>query len=54
VRFGARTEGVPEILPVAESNASPEGKEGLICHEVTVPWVRVGEIGATAELRVNT
>ena len=34
--------GVPEIAPVDVSNNSPDGNEGEIDHEVTVPPVDVG------------
>lgn len=34
--------GVPEIAPVDESNNNPDGNEGEIDHEVTVPPVDVG------------
>ena len=34
-----RFSGVPEMAPVAELNDMPEGKLGLIPHEVAVPPV---------------
>ena len=33
------TVGVPQIVPLLLSNARPEGKDGLIAHEVTLPVV---------------
>ena len=33
------TVGVPQIVPLLVSNVSPEGKEALIAHEVTLPVV---------------
>ncbi len=52
VVFGLRTRDAPETWPVAESNTRPAGKEGLIFHKVTVPWVSVGDMGVTGTLTV--
>ena len=49
------TVGVPEMAPVVVENERPEGNDGEIDHEVTVPPLEVGvtAVMAVPLLRVN-